>query len=244
MSRAPFIASISIDKSEVDKLEEVLSIIEKKLKKGSADIIRQAMIFAVFSAAKATIPSRASTPDKLPDKYLYRPIVKYQSETPLYINDDTGFTFESAKRPKGRNIRKITRAWEFWNKLKNKIDYKPYKGTSKAKYEKKSSFGQIPYAGMGKHGWLQAINRLPASKEGYSTPHRWRKINANGKGRSVNPIIVETVTGVMHDLMVKNVVTYVGKTSPNAANEGMKSARMRMIGSYKKKIAELEKYKV
>ena len=42
---------------------------------------------------------------------------------------------------------------------------------------------------------------------------------------------------------MENVIRYIGKTSPNAASIGLRSATNRMIGSYKKKISDLEKYK-
>jgi hypothetical protein len=227
--------SAEIPSSEIEKLAQVINIIERDLGKSSASILRQSMIFAVQSAAKATEPGRAGTPSKLPDKYKYRPITKYQPETPLYINDDTGFTFESAKRPKGRNIRKITRAWEFWNKAKGKMDHKPYKGTGKAKYDKENRFSKIPHAGAAKAGWLKALNRLPKAP-GYSDTGA-----STGKAQ---PIVQEIHSGEMHQILVENIVRYIGKTSPNAANIGLANATNRMIGSYKKKIAELEKYKV
>lgn len=225
----------NIPSSEIENLANVIKIIERDLGKSSASILRQAMIFAVQSAAKATEPGRAGTPAKLPDKYKYRPITKYQPETPLYINDDTGFTFESAKRPKGRNVRKITRAWEFWNKAKGKMDAKPYKGTGKAKYDKENRFSKIPHAGAAKAGWLKALNRLPKAP-GYS--------DAGASTGKAQPIVQEIHSGEMHQILVDNIVRYIGKTSPNAANAGMANATNRMIGSYKKKIAELEKYKV
>jgi hypothetical protein len=89
--------TIDVPQREIDRLRAVLDKIEKELKKSSGDILRQAMTFAVKSAAIATAPGRTSKPSKLPTKYTYRPIVRYQSNPPTYATD-AGFTFTSEKR--------------------------------------------------------------------------------------------------------------------------------------------------
>ena len=118
-----------IPPGEIDKLKTVLDRISGELKKSSVDILRQAMIFAIQSAAKATAPGKTSLPSKLADKFKYRPIEKYKGP-PLYVNEKTGYMFEANEGPKSKKVRKITRAWKYWDKGKGSFATKPYTGTA------------------------------------------------------------------------------------------------------------------
>ncbi|NLE06825.1 MAG: hypothetical protein GX638_18765 [Crenarchaeota archaeon] len=222
-----------IPPGEIDKLKTVLDRISGELKKSSVDILRQAMIFAIQSAAKHTKPG-LETPSKLQDKYKYRPIVDYHSKVPLYINDSSGYVFSTKEKVKSKNVRRITRAFRYWDKKNGKKGFLPYYGTGKKKYDKETRMGKIPYAGAAKAGWLKALNRLPQAP-GYS--------DAGAETGTAMPIVIESRSESQHGISVENVIRYIGKTSPNAANIGLSSATNRMIGAYKKKIADLEKYK-
>jgi hypothetical protein len=223
-----------IPPGEIDKLKTVLDRISGELKKSSVDILRQAMIFAIQSAAKATAPGKTSLPSKLADKFRYRPIEKYKGP-PLYVNEKTGYMFAANTEPKSKKVRKITRAWKYWDKGNGAFAMKPYTGTAEKKYDKEKKFGRIPYAGAAKAGWLKALNRLPQAP-GYS--------DAGAETGTAMPIVIESRSDDQHGISVENVIRYIGKTSPNAANTGLHSATNRMIGAYKKKISDLEKYKV
>lgn len=223
--------TVSVPREEIDRLAAVLNKISGELKKSSASILRQAMIFAVQSAAKATGPG-TRTPAKLQDKYKYRPIERYRTDPPLYINKDTGYMFSSDKKPRRGNVRSVNRAFKYWNKSKGQFDFKPYTGTGTKKYDKESKFGRIPHAGAAKAGWLKALNRLPGGP-GYGD---------TGTGNA-QPIVAENRSLTQHQIMVRNIIRYAGAISPNAASQGISSATSRMIGSYRKKIAELDKYK-
>ena len=222
-----------IPPGEIDKLKTVLDRISGELKKSSADILRQAMIFAIQSAAKHTKPG-LKTPSKLQDKYKYRPIVDYHSKVPLYINDSSGYVFSTKEKVKSKNVRRITRAFRYWDKKNGKKGFLPYYGTGKKKYDKETRRGKIPHAGAAKAGWLKALNRLPQAP-GYS--------DAGAETGTAMPIVIESRSDSQHGISVENVIRYIGKTSPNAANIGLRSATSRMIGAYKKKISDLEKYK-
>ena len=223
-----------IPQSEIDRLKLVLDKIGGELNKSSADILRQAMIFAIQSAAKATAPGKTQLPSKLPDKYKYRPIERYRGNPVLYINESNGYVFQSDITPKRKNVRRITRAWKYWDKSKGQFSAKPYTGTATKKYDKDKKFGRIPYAGAAKAGWLKALNRLPKAP-GYS--------DGEAQTGKALPIVTESKGNGQHGISVENIIKYIGKTSPNAANIGLSSATNRMIGAYKKKIADLEKYK-
>ena len=222
-----------IPPGEIDKLKTVLERISGEWKKSSVDILRQAMIFAIQSAAKATAPGNTSLPSKLADKFKYRPIEKYKG-TPLYVNEKTGYMFAANTEPKSKKIRKINRAWKYWDKGNGAFATKPYTGTAEKKYDKEKKFGRIPYAGAAKAGWLKALNQLPQAP-GYS--------DAGAETGTAMPIVIESRSDSQHGISVENVIRYIGKTSPNAASIGLRSATNRMIGSYKKKISDLEKYK-
>ena len=226
--------TIDVPQREIDRLRAVLDKIEKELKKSSGDILRQAMTFAVKSAAIATAPGRTSKPSKLPTKYTYRPIVRYQSNPPTYATD-AGFTFTSEKRPRSKNVRQITRAWQYWNKRKAKGEtlQKPYLGSASGKYDKDDKFGKIPHRGAGKACWLKALGLIHGSGESYSDKE-------SGKAM---PRVSENKGLTEHGITVENIIRYISITSPNAATEATTKATNKLIGSYKKKIADLDKYK-
>lgn len=221
--------TIDIPQSEIDRLKTVLDKISGELKKSSASIIRQSMIFAVVSAAKETHPTRTKLPSKLPLKYRYRPIAR----PPVEIWQSSDGEIINGSRPQKGKWRKITRAIQIWDKRDGGFSYLPYFGKATGKYDKELKIAMIPHAGAAKAGWLKALNRLPSSRETFS----------DASTGSLQPIVTETTSQNMHAIIVENIVRYIGITSPNAAARGLQSATNKMIGSYQKKIAELDKYK-
>jgi len=225
--------SAEIPKIEFDKMRAVLDKVGSEVKKSSASILRQGMIFAVQSAAKETEPGKTQKPSKLQVKYKYRPIVKYKPDVPVYVDDTTGKYFESEFKQTAENIRKVTKAWKYWDKKRHQWAYMPYTSTATKKYDKEASFSKIPFAGAAKAGWLKALNSLPTGN-GYH----------DASTGTQQPRVKEKHSGQDHEIIVENLIKYIAKTSPNAASMALSKATDRMIGSYKKKIDGLEKYKM
>lgn len=228
--------TIDVPQREIDRLRAVLDKIEKELKKSSGSILRQAMTFAVESAAIATAPQAGDKklPSSLILKYKYRPITKYKSKKPLYVTDK-GWTFYSEKRPRGKNVRQITRAFVYWNKKKSpgKKLQMPYLGSASGKYDKDVQFGKIPHAGAGKAVWLKALGLIHGSGKSYSD-------KTTGKAM---PRVSENKGLAEHGITVENTIRYISITSPRAAARATTKATNKLIGSYKQKIADLDKYK-
>lgn len=222
--------TIDVPQSEIDRLRAVMDKISKELKKSSANILRQGMIFAVTTASIETAPSKKKLPSQLIDKYRYRPIVK--PKIPMWKNKETKEIQEGEKPAQGK-WRKVTRAIQYWSKKNKTWAYLNYTGFASGKYDKKRGPGRIPYAGAAKACWLKAFNRLPRAKEQYSDP-------ATGKAQ---PRVWENTNNGEHEINVENTIRYINTTSPNAASRGITSATNRMIGAYKSKITDLEKYK-
>lgn len=219
-----------IPQSEIDRLRAIIDKIAGVLKKSSADILRQGMIFAVTTAAKETKPGKQKLPSKLADKYRYRPIVK--PKIPIWKSRETGEIQEGEKPTQGK-WRKVSKAFQYWSKAKKDWGFLTYNGFGAGKYDKKRGPGRIPYAGAAKACWLKAFNRLPGSKEQYSD-------STTGKAQ---PRVWENKNGTEHEINVENTIRYINITSPNAANAAVTSAANRMIGTYKRKISELEQYR-
>jgi hypothetical protein len=219
-----------IPQSELDRLRAIIDKIAAELKKSSADILRQGMVFAVTTAAKETAPSKQKLPSRLADKYRYRPIVK--PKIPIWKSRETGEVHEGDRPTQGK-WKKVTKAFQAWSKSSNGWKYLPYNGFASGKYSKDARIGKIPYAGAAKACWLKAFNRLPGSKDQYSD-------SSTGKAQ---PRVWETQSGTDHAINVENTIRYIGITSPNAASRAISSAANRMIGTYKKKISDLEKYR-
>lgn len=222
--------TVDVPPSEIARLQAVIDKITSELKKSSGDILRQGMIFAITTAAKETAPSRQKLPSKLIDKYRYRPIVR--PKVPIWKNTETGEYCEGGKPTDGK-WKRVRRAFQYWHRGRKGWGYLPYTGFASGKYDKRRGPGRIPYAGAAKACWLKALNRLPGAREQYSDP-------ATGKAQ---PRVSEVQGGGMHSISVENTVRYIGITSPNAAARAVSSAANRLIGSYKRKISELEKYK-
>ena len=228
--------TIDVPQREIDRLRAVLDKIEKELKKSSGNILRQAMTFAVESAAIATAPQAGDKklPSALILKYKYRPITKYKSKKPLYVTDK-GWTFYSEKPPTRKSARRVTRAFVYWNKKKSPGEelQMPYLKANTKKYDKDVHFGKIPHAGAGKAVWLKALGLIHGSGKSYSDKTTGNKM----------PLVREDKGLTEHGITVENIIRYISITSPNAAAEATTKATNRLIGSYKQQIADLDKYK-
>lgn len=232
-----------IDPADIARLSRVFERAQTELKKDIRDLTRQAMIFAIQSAAKATGPGTASSPSKLPDQYKFRRIIKYPGSDFRYAyrkrNGKEGM-FTTAKRisrkqVEKRGLRLLKRNIEIWDRRLYCTRMVPYFGTATGKYDKKSRVGRIPHYGAAKAGWLKALGRLPKAKSAFKmtlfelAESALKAAADAAENRYVpTPRVSEVKQKDSYGLIVENVVKYVTIISPNAAPEAMRKTANRM----------------
>lgn len=214
-----------IKPADLSKLSGLCLEIVKKTEKKLSDVLTQAAVFAIRSAAKATEPGDKSKKSALEDKYKYRPIVTaYPVSDPFthfYFYHYNGKTFStpeiiSDETMNRKHITMVEKAYRFWNKSADNFDLTPYTGSSSG-YDKKSKFGKIPNAGVGKQGWNGALGRLGKPSDGEDAKYSEVKRNFFGLDQFVEVI---------------NKIGYVAKTSPASAQRGVEAAESIMRNTY------------
>jgi hypothetical protein len=240
--------NITINTNDMQKLSKAMLHVEKATGKSMYSINKQAMFFALQSAAKATPPgTRASY--NLTKKHKLRPLVSLKSVNMLayqlpngkiiqskdtsgrlhIYQADNGKIFSTNKAIRERHLRgakkikearKLTKAIKMWDKKANTWKYIPYAGEKRDESEK---IFKIPGAGAAKRGWLGAMGAGKSIK------------NQSGKLYTVS-----SKHNFTEDyISVTDKVEYTSIIAPEAAEIGIKKATGRLVGSYKKKLEKI-----
>ena len=234
----------------MNRLQRTLKKAEKELNIDIRDITRQAMIFAIQSAAKATGPTTRTSPSELPNRYKFRKIVRYTGPGNYYrYYDRSGqkqvlFTRKeldvkaARKRGKMRNIRKLTRAIEVFDRKSRRIVQRIYHFNARGSYDRVNNIGKIPYYGLAKAGWLRCLSLLPPpSPEWRDAQSEATKAKFNREYRKYVPLpgVKEIKSFGRYGLIVVNNVRYVSIVGPNATADALRKTanRMNKIVQYK-----------
>lgn len=213
---------------DVARFKRLLEKIAYESGKGMYDLVRQTMIMALQSSAKATKPGNASTVKGLAKKHKIRPILKSSVKSGYYYELQDGKTFRSDKEIMPwtygkvlQNVkRRLDRVIQWWNKKQGGWDYAGYTGAPE-----QEKFLKIPHAGAGKVGWYGALQKLgkPAGESGDNNAGRISKVRVQRGNLEAG-------------IEVTNMVDYVSKTSPESARAGLNAAEQRMIKTYENKL--------
>lgn len=212
------------------ELESTLAHIASETGKSRADLNKQAMVFALQSATKATSPGAQSKVSTLAAKHKYRPIVGMKSQHAkgeyLYKSDSgklLGLSSMLSRRSLAkRGFTRVESAFKAWDKKAGSWKLRPYLGNKKSGFDPAAKGGKIPGYGAAKAGWIHALRKLGKSGD---TGERQGDYSDVRRG--------------VESLSVTNLVRYVGRTSPRAAEIGVQSAERRMWKSYEKRINQI-----
>lgn len=228
-----------IDPRDIERLTRTIERAVLDLDETTRDMTRQAMVFAIQSAARETGPGKKPSPKKMENRFKYRKIVRYPGRDFRYAyrkSDGKTGMFVTDKRisprsRKERGLRLLTRNIEIWDRRLHVTRMIPYFGKATTQYDKESSFGRIPHYGAAKAGWLKALGKLPGSKpEPLDQPQY-----------VPTPRVSEVRRPDIYGLIVENIVKYVEAISPNAAGIAMRKTANRMEKIVQQKIDK--KYK-
>lgn len=234
-----------IDPRDIERIKRAVERGAKELNRSSVNLVRQAAIFAIQSAAKETGPDRASSPSKMKIAHKFRRIVSYKNigyfSTALQRHvKDYRYGYKTAagktklfpadkpispKTLEKRGLRELKRNIEVWDRRKRATLMIPYLGTATTKYDKESKVGKIPHYGAAKVGWLKALGRLPGGKPFTESGAEWIP----------SPRVESRKSEDTYELEIENMTSYVQKISPNAAAIAMHKTANRM-----EKIIEIE----
>jgi hypothetical protein len=144
----------------------------------------------------------------------------------LYRTDDRKLVRLSEKlSPRSaakRGMSRVEHAFKGWNKKSGGWKLIPYFGKQSSGFDPKTRGGKIPGYGAAKAGWIHALRKLGKSGD---AGERQGDYSAVRRG--------------IESLSVTNLVRYVGRTSPRAAETGVRSAERRMWKSYEKRIDQI-----
>lgn len=220
--------SIRINPADVARVGRLLHRISFETGRDMYGIVKQTMILALQSSAKATRPGTSGTAQGLAKKYKERPILKSSVKSGFYYELQNGKTFRTDeeitlwKHTKVlQNVkRRLDKVIQWWNKKENGWDYTAYTGTPE---QEKWKF--IPHAGAGKVGWYGALKKLGKSAEG---------TRDNSAGRLSRAQIQKGTREA--GIAVTNMVDYISKTSPESASIGLANAEKRMVKTFENKL--------
>jgi len=242
----------TVDPNDMRKLFSTFDMIMEHTRKKFPKLLKQAMRYAVISAAKATPPGhKAGKVKSLPVKYRKRPIenIPKPKGAWYYYVDKNGktqvfktpgvLTADAVKkiRKKGKKIKRMKKGIKFWSKRKKSWDYYPLIDTrGKIKQIRATDRRvRIPYAGAAKAGWRKALRKLGNAQGGTGADLGM----AERRGRDINQTTIKDFQNI-----VTNLVSYAPKTAPNSARIGLKLGGNRLRGefvkSYQKKLAKLQ----
>jgi len=225
--------AVTINQSELDMelrlLQSRISRVSDILGKDKNEMIKQVAIFSTRSAAIRTAPGEKSNPSKLAKKYKFRPLVKIPESFGYFYTADGENIFRvdkpismRKKRNKERGIKRVTKGIKIWNKKQRRFTYLPYIGT---KVDTTDRRFKIPYAGAGKAGWVKTLLQIDQkAKESIDTDLK--------KGLKRYGTLIQR-DGI---IVITNNVSYVSKTSPRSAVEGLRKGSNKFNGMYKKRI--------
>ena len=209
--------------SSYSKLVSTLSRIHNATQKEFSEIIKQASVFALESAAKATKPGRTSLVSRLAKKYRVRPLVNYpETEGFAYsYTDKSGkqkiFTADKfIETRKRHDIKRVRKAIQVWSKKKGGFVFWPWNGKRDADNKK----FKIPHYGAAKAGWLNGLGKLGNSSG-----------NDAGDNRNLAIVSISPM-----QISMTNKVDYASITSPGSPARGIKAAESRMRHTYFPKV--------
>lgn len=214
---------------EAERLSRLLTKISYETGKDMYDLVRQAMIFGVQSAVKATKPGKSATADGLAKKYKFRPILKFSQKSGYFYELMNGKTFRTeeplapwmyAQTARGNIKRHIEQVIQWWDKKANEWKYSAYTGDTESQ-----KFLRIPHAGAAKVGWYGSLARLGKTAGG---------VGDNNPGRLSKTVVRKGRLDA--GIAVINLVDYTGKTSPDSAQIGLENAEKRLVKTYEKKL--------
>lgn len=236
-----------IDPRDIERLTRTIERGVMELDEMTVDLVRQAMIMAITTAARETGPSNAPSPSKLPKKHKFRRIERYTGPGYYYRyydrsgNKQVLFTRKeldvkaARKRGKMRNIKRLTRAVSVWDHAAHRLVQRIYTFDGARTYDTTNRIGRIPYAGLAKAGWLRALDLLPPPSD------RWLQAVfgdlESGKREMAKyryrqwvptPTVSKVKNADTYGLIVENIVKYVSIISPNAAAVAMRKTADRM----------------
>lgn len=225
--------TMTIPRAEVDRLNGVLRRIVANTRKKMPNLMKQAFIFAVQSATKATHPGNASRPSKMARRFRVRPIVKgitqFAGRYFYRYRDRAGqmqaFSSDrlisrtmtkSGKPRKGSGLEMVTTGVKYWSKRTKGWDAMPITGTARSIATERKL--RIPHYGAAKVGFILMLRALgkPAETDG-----------ENG-----NLATVQQNFGDLAFILGRNEVGYAAKTSPAAAAIGLQKAASRIEAVY------------
>jgi len=225
--------AVTINQSEINRdlrvLQNRINRVADILGKDKNEMIKQVGIFATRSAAILTKPGEKANPSKLAKKYKFRPLVKIPESFGYFYTADGENIFRvdkpismRKKRNKERGLKRVTKGIKIWNKKQRRFTYLPYIGT---KVDTTDRRFKIPYAGSGKAGWVKTLLQIDQkAKESIETD-----LKKGGKRYGK----LTQRDGLM---VITNLVSYVAKTSPRSAVQGLRNASNKFKGTYKKSI--------
>jgi hypothetical protein len=214
---------------EAERLNKLLTKISFETGKDMYELVRQAMIFGIQSATKATSPGKSGTAKGLAKKNKFRPILKFSVKHGYFYELMNGKTFRTeeplapwmyAQSAKGNIKRHIEQVIQWWNKKENNWQYSAYTGDSESQ-----KFLRIPHAGAAKVGWYGSLSQLGKSSGG----------TEDNNSRKLSRAVIRKGTRDA-GIAVINMVDYVGKTSPDSARIGLENAEKRLVKTYEKKL--------
>ena len=229
-----------IDQADQDRLQQLLTRIGKETKQDIAGVLKQAAIWSLQSAAKATEPGKSAF-KSIPAKYKFRPLVttqEYEGGRFWYLRKKSGKLF-SVHRPlkRGKEMKGVKRAKaiKVWSKKKNAFVMRP---THHTKRDKTDKAFRIPYAGAAKAGWqkaLAAFGEVTKVDENRLSGYYYdRKTGQSKKRKSKKPYYKKA--GTTYDFYIQNLVKYTAKTSPFSAKVAMLKTIRRLEGYWLKRL--------
>ena len=127
-----------IDPRDIERLTRTIERGVMELDEMTVDLVRQAMIMAITTAARETGPSNAPSPSKLPKKHKFRRIERYTGPGyyyryyDVYGHKQVLFTRKeldvkaARKRGRMRNIKRLTRAVSVWDHAAHRLVQRIY----------------------------------------------------------------------------------------------------------------------
>ncbi|HCE46172.1 MAG TPA: hypothetical protein DET40_21720 [Lentisphaeria bacterium] len=220
--------TIKVNPQDVERVGRLLNKISYETGRDMYSLIRQAMIMALQSSAKATKPGKSGTATGLAKKYKQRPILSSSVKAGFYYELLNGKTFRTDEEimpwTHGKTLqnvkRRLDKVIQWWNKKQGGWDYTAYTGAPE-----QEKFLKIPHAGAGKVGWYGSLAKLGKSADGTNDNNASALSKASIQRGNLEAGIAVT-----------NMVDYVSKTSPESASTGLANAEKRMIKTFEKKL--------
>lgn len=227
-----------IDKRNLTDINRTIARVVNETSKGTSQMIKQASIWALQSASKATPPGAGLNVKRLAQRFRFRPIERIpESEGYWYAwakkgaKGVDGRFFRSTKKlssgVKSGRLIKIKYGIKYWSKRRNRWSYVPYWNGSSSrprKYDKNVKRGRIPSAAAAKYGWLRSLGQL--SKKSVSKGNVWHADQA------ANLLLRK------YSMVATNRVSYVRKVAPHSASIALTKTAKRLRGFWLPKLAE------